>query len=87
VSHDGERQGSERGPDVRVERQVSVALLVPLTERGRTWVEENADAPSWAWIGGALAVEPRMVGDLVEGMTAAGLEVEGPREESGGPVN
>jgi hypothetical protein len=68
--------------DVRLEPLGNMVMVQPLTARAREWMDENADAPAWAWQGGALAVEPRMVGALVEGMTAAGLEVEGdePRE-------
>jgi hypothetical protein len=63
--------------DVILEPFGNVIVVQPLTARAREWIEENADAPSWAWQGGALAVDPRMVDAMVEGMIAAGLEVEG----------
>jgi hypothetical protein len=63
--------------DVRLEPLGNMVIVQPLTARAKEWIDENADAPAWAWQGGGLAVEPRMVDALVEGMTAAGLEVEG----------
>lgn len=63
--------------DVRLDPAGSVVMVQPLTAAAKEWLEENAEAASWAWQGGALAVDARMVAALVDGMTAAGLEVEG----------
>jgi hypothetical protein len=63
--------------DVRLEPSGYSILVQPLTGKAKRWLDENADSPEWAWQGGALAVDPRMVPGLVEAMTAAGLEVEG----------
>lgn len=64
-------------PDVRVDRLGTVVLLSPLTVEARTWIEQNADAPSGAWQSVGLAVEPRMVDAVIGGLTAAGFTVEG----------
>lgn len=64
---------NEPSADVRIENQAaSVCLARPLTEPGKRWLEEHTDGQ---WFGGALAVEPRFVANLVDGMIGDGLEV------------
>ena len=62
--------------DVRVIDHGSVVMVAPLTAEARRFAEENVALESWQWLGDAFAVEPRYVGDLVDGMEAEGLEVE-----------
>jgi hypothetical protein len=38
---------------------------------GQEWVEEHAEIPAWARIGGAVAVEPRLVRIIAAGATDA----------------
>ena len=59
--------------DVRFEDFGSIWLVTPMTATARSWIEENVATESWQWIGGSLAVEPRCVPNLAEGMQAAGL--------------
>lgn len=60
--------------DIHVENNGSLWLIRPLTDAGREWIDENVSDDS-QWIGGALAVEPRYVQALVEGMQLDGLEI------------
>lgn len=52
----------------------SVYLLEPQTEAGRNWLNENLSEDA-RWLGGAVAVEHRYVGAIVEGLQAEGLVV------------
>lgn len=61
--------------DVAVENHGTIALIRPLTDSGRTWVEENIPTEDWQWFGGAIVAEPRYVPDVIEGMEGDGLEV------------
>ena len=47
----------------------------PLTPAGKQWLHDMTQHEGWQWLGGALAVEPRMVCALVEGAREDGLEV------------
>jgi hypothetical protein len=59
--------------DARIEGHGSVILVAPLTDGARDWLEENTDG---TWFGGALAVEPRYVLNLVAAMREHGFTVE-----------
>lgn len=61
--------------DFTVENHGSIFLLTPETDAGRAWATEHLpeDAPRF---GGAFAVEPRYIRDIVEGAMADGLRVE-----------
>lgn len=60
--------------DIRVENHGSIWLLRPVSERGTLWLDEHTD-PAATWFGGALAVEPRYVADILEGARNDGLEI------------
>lgn len=50
-------------------------MLIDLhSEAARDWVRDNVGDEA-QYFGDALAVEPRYIGNLVDGMTAAGLSV------------
>jgi hypothetical protein len=53
----------------------SVYLLQPLTEAARDWCAEHIPADAQTW-GGAIAVEHRYIGPLVDGIAGDGLTVE-----------
>jgi hypothetical protein len=61
--------------DIRVENHGSIVLLHAVTPAAHTWLVEHTpdDAP---WFGDALAVEPRYVGDILNGAREDGLEIE-----------
>lgn len=63
-------------PDVRVENHGSVRILQPLSAAGAAWVKANLAVEPWQTIGGGIAIEPRMVENIIDGMEAAGLKVE-----------
>jgi hypothetical protein len=62
--------------DFKVENHGSIFLLRPDTEAAKSWVEEhigeaNGYQPYWP----NVVIEPRYVGDIVNGITADGLVV------------
>lgn len=66
--------GKANKTDVAVEFYGTIVLVRPLTKAAKAWVAEKVD-PNAMWFGGAVAVEPRYVDPIVEGMTADGLAV------------
>lgn len=53
----------------------TVYLLRPLTDRGAAWIGENI-GPDAQFLGDAVAVEHRYIGDIVQGLQADGLTVK-----------
>lgn len=60
-------------PDITVENHGSIFLVRPETEDSREWLHEHTEGMWWS---GALVVEPRYVGDLVDGLIDDGFTVE-----------
>lgn len=58
--------------DFTVEDHGSIFLVQPLSDRALAWLEENLRGET-QWFGRALAVEPRYLNALVEGMLDEGL--------------
>jgi len=63
-------------PDFTVQNEGSIFLLHPRTDAARSWIEEhigeaNGSQPYWP----NVVIEPRYVGDIVNGITADGLVV------------
>ena len=56
--------------DFTVEDHGSIIIVQPLTAPCREWLQENTDGQWWA---GGLAVEPRYVDDLIDGMMSEGF--------------
>lgn len=52
----------------------SVVLLTPLSKAAKQWIEENISDDS-TWFGRSLAIEPRYVDDILNGITNSNLEV------------
>lgn len=67
---------AQRRGDVLVANHGSVVMVQPVTRRAQAWVEEHVALESWQWMGGAFAVEPRYLDNLVEGMAGDGLVVQ-----------
>jgi hypothetical protein len=61
--------------DILVEDHGTVALLRPLTKRGAFWLHDNVCSEPWQWMGPALAAEPRLVPQVLNGAVEAGLRV------------
>lgn len=52
----------------------SIVILIPASEDARYWVDDNLD-PDAMWFGKGVAIEPRYVADIIDGITADGLTV------------
>lgn len=63
-------------PDIIVSDHGSVVMVAPITQDAQTWVAQNVELEPWAWMGGAFAVEPRFLDNLIDGMQGDGLTVE-----------
>jgi hypothetical protein len=59
--------------DVRLSFHGSIVLLSPETEAARDWIEAHIDTETAQFWAGALAVEPRYLDPIVEGMREDGL--------------
>lgn len=74
--------------DVDVTPMGTIAMVRPITEAGERWMNENCRIEQWQWFNGALVVDPRYVGDLVNAMRKQGhLNVSyGGGGKSGGAI-
>ena len=61
--------------DFELHNHGTVAILVPLSEEAHDWIDENLGEGA-IWYGRGIAIEPRYVGGLLEGITSDGLTVE-----------
>ncbi len=61
--------------DIRIDKTGSVAIIVPESEAGRKWMDENLLCDEWQWTNGGLAVEPRAILVIAESAQEDGLEV------------
>lgn len=66
-------------PDFRAFDSGSLVILMPMNQAGRDWlkgngltVEDNPELQTWC---GGIVVEPRYIGDIIEGIRGDGLEV------------
>lgn len=62
--------------DVLVENHGTVATITPITAKARQWIKDNVEYEGWQVMGCSIALEPRCVEVLVEGMQDEGLVVE-----------
>jgi len=53
----------------------SITTLLPLNDEARGWLEEHTNGDDVTWFGGALVIEPRYVGAIIDGIIADGLGV------------
>ena len=65
--------------DVTVANEGTVWQFLPLTRKGKAWVEENLNLQSWQWLGKTFSVEHRYGESIVNGMRGDGLVV-GPQD-------
>jgi hypothetical protein len=63
--------------DFQIENHGSIVLLRPLTDAARAWADEHLDSGETQHFGGAVVIEPRYVGAILEGLSDDGLTVEG----------
>lgn len=59
-----------------VENHGSIILLRPQCEIDDDFIDTQIDAPDWAHFRGAIAIEPRLSQEIVEGMQSYGCVVE-----------
>lgn len=61
--------------DFEIRHFGSVVMVAALTQESLAWIEANVSQESWQWMGNSLAVDPRYMVSLAEGMQADGLNV------------
>lgn len=54
----------------------SIFILVPLSDDGKEWANDNLPQDAMSW-GGGVAIEHRYVCDIVAGIQDDGLTVQG----------
>ena len=60
--------------DFTVSNHGSIALIRPQTDAARAWLRDNVEDAA-QYLGASLAVEPRFLDGLLDGIANAGLEV------------
>jgi hypothetical protein len=63
--------------DFAIANHGSILLLTPLTNYGVAWIDEHIPADAMTWGGHSIVVEPRYMADIVRGIFADGLTVDG----------
>ena len=62
--------------DVMVTGGGTTYLFDPVTDKAKRWINRNVAGEAWQHYGGALAVEHRYIGDLMDAARRDGLVVE-----------
>jgi hypothetical protein len=62
-------------PDFTLENHGSIALLRPLTQAARQWVEHNVSQEGFQPFWPSVVVEPRFAPDILHGISGEGLVV------------
>ena len=62
-------------PDFFVANHGSILILHALTATAREWVDENLPSDALTWGVDGTVVEPRYIGDIVDGIRSNGLTV------------
>ena len=60
--------------DFTLQNHGSLCILTPLSEAGRDWAENSLPEDAMRWCGG-IVIEPRYVGDIVDGILGDGLTI------------
>lgn len=61
--------------DLMVSNHGTVVMLHAMSRDGAAWLHENVSSEPWQWVGNAIACEPRMVQDVLDGAMDDGLKV------------
>ena len=61
-------------PDFTLENHGSIMLLRPLTGAAQDWVDDHIPDEAMAW-GDAIAIEPRYIEDIADGIIDDGLSI------------
>ena len=62
-------------PDFLIADHGSIVWIVPVSGAAHRWLKENATSEPWQWQGGALSVDHRSAGDLIEAIEAADFDI------------
>jgi len=62
--------------DVHLSFHGSIMLLSPDTQAARDWIEAHIDTEEAQFWAGALAVEPRYLDPILEGLREDGLRID-----------
>ena len=62
-------------PDFLLADHGSIVWIVPVSPTAHQWLDENAISELWQRQGGALSVEYRCAGDLIQAIEAAGFDI------------
>jgi hypothetical protein len=54
----------------------NVFTFCPLTDRAKTWIDDNVQSESYQWLGATLIVEHRYALGLAQGPIDAGLVLQ-----------
>jgi hypothetical protein len=63
--------------DVAVEEQGDIFVLLPLTKKAQSWIEEHRTRERYRAYAKAVVFEPQCVRDIIEGLKHDGLNVVG----------
>lgn len=53
----------------------SIVIMHPRSDAARDWTEQHIPEDAQRWGRGGVVIEPRYVGDIIDGITNDGLEV------------
>lgn len=62
-------------PDFRVDNHGSIVILWADSEAAQEWVAEHIPEDAQSWGRNGTVVEPRYIGDIIDGIQADGLNV------------
>lgn len=60
--------------DITVIDHGSITVFLPTSDAGREWIAEHIASDAMRWAGGVV-VEPRYLGDIVDGAINDGLDI------------
>lgn len=70
------QRGAASTPDFRITDEGSLVGFKPVSEAALDWITENVESEPWQWMGTYLWVDHRMAQPLLDGIIAAGFEVQ-----------
>jgi hypothetical protein len=62
-------------PNFLIADHRSIVTIAPVSPAAHEWLDENATSEPWQWQGGALSVEHRCAGDLIQAIEVAGFDI------------
>jgi hypothetical protein len=62
-------------PDFLIADHGSIITIAPLSEAATRWLDDNTVSEPWQWLGGALCVDHRYAGNLIEGIADEGFDI------------